>query len=163
MVVKGSGHPITCAARHRSRCGTSLPSYKRRQLGPLPPHEELRERVDIVIVRTVGKPRELIQKIVNPRPLRDEPTVRLRIREVDVPRFDLRLRGVRAGQFAAFGLDGNDARDPMTKHLNDCGAVRGVLDQNRRRRRILLPESLNLPAAFAECPEVRRSTETTRA
>ena len=100
--------------------------------------DKLCERVHIIIVRARGEDAALVNEVVDPRTLGEEPPVRARVREPDVARFDAGRRGLGARVLPAFGRHADESRDLAAEDVDDGRPVRRVFNQDRLRQRIPL-------------------------
>ena len=100
-----------------------------------PADHKLGERVDIVIMRAAGKHGELVQQILDPLALREQPAVWPRIGKPDVPRFPARLHRHRSCGLTALRFPGEDPGHLMAKGGDDGRPVRRVVDQDRSEER----------------------------
>src|ERR1035437_5059108 len=90
----------------------------------MPAQQDLRHRIDLVVVGAVRELRALFEKI-------RYPGKHLRMRQIDVPRFD--QRADRAGDLSTGWVHRNDTGNLIHQHLDDGCTVGLVLDQLGRR------------------------------
>jgi hypothetical protein len=82
---------------------------------PGPLDEQSQERVDVILMLTLGKDRRLFDEVVDPRTLRNRPAIgECGPREVHVARLHTRFTSRRPRALVGFGFDGEKTRELMS-------------------------------------------------